>query len=50
MSIAEQPNVDSANLHHFMADLHLPMPTYRLTREEQDEVIQYILSLKAEPQ
>jgi hypothetical protein len=47
MSIAARPKVDGKELHHFMAELHLPMPTYRLSASEQDSVIRYILSLRA---
>jgi mono/diheme cytochrome c family protein len=46
MSIAARPGVDGDEFRHFMAELHLPMPTYRLSAEEQDSVIRYILSLK----
>ncbi|HVJ55863.1 MAG TPA: c-type cytochrome [Aliidongia sp.] len=46
MSIAERPDVDRNWLRHFMAELHLPMPGYRLSADERDEVITYILSLK----
>jgi mono/diheme cytochrome c family protein len=46
MAIAARPGVDAAYLRHFMMDLHLPMPTYRLSAAEQDSVIRYILSLK----
>ena len=46
MAIAARPGVDAAYLGHFMADLHLPMPTYRLSATEQESVIRYILSLK----
>ncbi len=46
MSIAARPEVDPDELRHFMAELHLPMPTYRLSADEQDSVIRYILSLR----
>jgi mono/diheme cytochrome c family protein len=46
MAIAARPGVDAAYLGHFMSDLHLPMPTYRLSAAEQASVIRYILSLK----
>jgi hypothetical protein len=45
MSIADRPGVDAASLRHFLADLHLPMPTYRLYPDEREAVIAYILSL-----
>ncbi len=47
MSIAARPEVDAYYLRRFMADLHLPMPTYRLDDRERESVIDYILSLKA---
>jgi mono/diheme cytochrome c family protein len=45
MSIADRPGVDAASLRHFLADLHLPMPTYRLYPDEREAVIAYIMSL-----
>jgi hypothetical protein len=33
-------------LTNFMADLHLPMPTYRLWPDERAAVVAYIQSLK----
>ena len=47
MDIAARPATTAASLEHFLADLHLPMPTYRLSAEERHQVIAYILSLKA---
>jgi hypothetical protein len=46
MSIAAKPGVDAAELQRFMSELHLPMPTFRLSPEERDDVIAYLLSLK----
>lgn len=46
MSIAARPGIDADKLHHFMAELHLPMPIYRLSADEKNEVISYILSLR----
>ena len=46
MDIAARPATSAAALDHFLADLHLPMPTYRLSAEERRQVIAYILSLK----
>jgi mono/diheme cytochrome c family protein len=46
MSIAARAEVDADELRHFMAELHLPMPTYRLSADEQDSLIRYILSLR----
>ncbi len=45
-AIADRPGVNAQWLRGFMADLHLPMPTYRLPPDRQDDVIAYILSLK----
>ncbi len=46
MAVADRPGMNAAWLRGFMADLHLPMPTYRLPPDERDAVIAYILSLK----
>jgi mono/diheme cytochrome c family protein len=46
MAIAARPGVDAGALRHFMAELHLPMPSYRLSEEERESVIRYILSLQ----
>jgi len=46
MDIAARPNEDAQSLDHFLSDLHLPMPTYRLRDDERRSVIAYILSLK----
>lgn len=47
MTIADRPGTDAQALRHFMNELHLPMPTYRFRPAEQDDIIAYILSLKA---
>jgi mono/diheme cytochrome c family protein len=44
--IAMRPGRDHMYLTNFMADLHLPMPTYRLWPEERAAVVAYIQSLK----
>lgn len=44
--IAGRSGRDYMYLTNFMADLHLPMPTYRLWADERADVVQYILSLK----
>ncbi|MBL8835373.1 MAG: cytochrome c [Alphaproteobacteria bacterium] len=36
-------------LRHFMDDLHLPMPTFRLWPQERDDVVAYIASLDRAP-
>jgi hypothetical protein len=46
MAIAARSTTDRQYLRNFMSDLHLPMPTYRLSAPEQDAVIDYLLSLK----
>jgi len=45
-TIADRPGTDARSLHHFMTELHLPMPIYRFRPSEQDDIIAYILSLK----
>lgn len=50
MAVATRPEVDLAYLGQFVGDLHLPMPIYRLSSDEREAVIRYIVSLKdAEP-
>ena len=46
MTIAERPGIDAAQLRQFMTDLHLPMPTFRLSAAEKEDVIAYILTLR----
>jgi mono/diheme cytochrome c family protein len=46
MEIAARHDVSAEYLRHFMGELHLPMPIYRLSAEEQDSVIHYILTLQ----
>lgn len=46
MEVANRPGVDAASLRRFMTELHLPMPTFRLSETEREQVIRYILSLK----
>ena len=48
MAIAARPGTTRASLARFIGELHLPMPTYRLSETERREVIAYILSLKAD--
>jgi hypothetical protein len=47
--IAAKPYVDQAFLQGFVTELHLPMPTFCLSAEEQQDVIAYILSLWSGP-
>ena len=42
--IAKDPDKDLAYLRRFMAELHLPMPTFRLWPEEQGNVLAYIIT------
>ncbi len=42
--IAKDPEKDLAYLRRFMAELHLPMPTFRLWPEEQGNVLAYIIT------
>lgn len=46
MEIAADPDKDRAWLEAFMAEEHLPMPTFRLYPDEQAHVIAYIESLR----
>ena len=49
MQIAAKPYIDQAYLHGFVTELHPSMPTFRLSPEEQQDVIAYILSLRSGP-
>ena len=42
--IAKDPEKYLAYLRRFMAELHLPMPTFRLWPEEQGNVLAYIIT------
>jgi mono/diheme cytochrome c family protein len=44
--VASRPGADAAQLRAFMADLHPPMPTFRLSTAEKEDVIAYILTLR----
>lgn len=44
-AIAARPGRDYMYLTNFMAELHLPMPTYRLWAEDRAAVVAYIRSL-----
>jgi len=46
MDVAAKPSVTVESLDHFLREVHLPMPTYRLRDDERAEVIAYILSLR----
>lgn len=45
-AIAAMPSSTSMSLRVFLQSPHGNMPDYRLTREEMDDVVAYILSLK----
>jgi mono/diheme cytochrome c family protein len=45
-SIANDPATTEAGLHAFFATPHKQMPNIMLSRQEQNEIIAYILSLK----
>jgi mono/diheme cytochrome c family protein len=47
-SIAKNPATTEAGLHAFFATPHKQMPNIMLSREEQDEIVAYILSLKSQ--
>jgi mono/diheme cytochrome c family protein len=46
--IANDPSTTEAGLHAFFATPHKQMPNIMLTREETDEIIAYIQSLKSQ--
>jgi mono/diheme cytochrome c family protein len=46
MTVAARPYADADYLRAFVSDLHLPMPTFRLSSEEKEDVVAYILSLR----
>ncbi len=45
-AIAAMPSTTSMSLRVFLQSPHGNMPDYRLTREQMDDVVAYILSLK----
>ncbi len=45
-AVARRPGTDAAALERFTGELHLPMPTYRLSAAERQDIIAYILTLK----
>jgi mono/diheme cytochrome c family protein len=47
-SIARDPATTSERLHHWLAKPHPPMPDLRLSRDEEDDILAYILSLKSQ--
>ncbi|MBB5690169.1 cytochrome c [Roseomonas alkaliterrae] len=45
-AIAQMPSTTSMSLRVFLQTPHANMPDYRLTREQLDDVVAYILSLR----
>jgi len=45
-SIAAMPSTTSMSLRVFLQSPHANMPDYRLTREQLDDVVAYLLSLR----
>ena len=45
-AVAHRPYADSAYLERFTGELHLPMPIYRLSEAERQDIVAYILTLK----
>jgi len=48
MEIAERPNLDREYLTGLAHEFYTPMPTFRLPKNEQEDVMTYILSLKGQ--
>jgi mono/diheme cytochrome c family protein len=46
MAVAARPYADAHYLASFLSELHLPMPTFRLSPAEKADVVAYILALK----
>jgi len=49
MQVVAKPNIDQTYLQGFVTELNLPIPMFRLSAEEQQDVIAYILSLRSGP-
>jgi mono/diheme cytochrome c family protein len=45
--IAARPGFRANDLRRFLAEEHLPMPTFRLRPEERKDIVAYIASLRA---
>jgi mono/diheme cytochrome c family protein len=45
--IAARPGLGADDLRRFLAEEHLPMPTFRLRPEEREDIVSYIGSLRA---
>jgi protein required for attachment to host cells/mono/diheme cytochrome c family protein len=48
MAVADRQGITPESLRRFVGGLHLPMPTFRLSPDEQGDVIAYIMSLKGQ--
>jgi mono/diheme cytochrome c family protein len=48
MEIADRPNIDREYLSDLAHEFYTPMPTFRLPKNEQEDVMTYILSLKGQ--
>jgi len=48
VQIARRKNGDAAWLRSFLGEQHLPMPTFRLTDAEKDDVLAYFAALRVE--
>ncbi len=47
-SIALDPATTPERLHNWLAKPHPPMPDLKLSRDEEDDILAYILSLKSQ--
>lgn len=45
-AVAQMPSTTSLSLHAFLLTSHPTMPNYRLTPQQVDDVVAYILSLR----
>ena len=46
-AVANRPDTDRAYLERFTGELHLPMPIYRLSDSERQDIVAYILTLRS---
>ena len=49
MAVAHKPYADEAYLTSFLSELHLPMPIFRLSPAQREDVVAYLLSLRKAP-
>ena len=45
-TIARDPSSTPDRLHHWLVDPHPPMPDLKLSRDEENDIVAYLLSLK----